>query len=103
TDYILRVDATKYSLDVPDAFSPNGDGINDEIYPQGWGVESYEEFRVYNRYGELVFTGTPDNPAWDGTVNGEPAAVDTYYFVVRAKMFDKRIREILHGEFRLIR
>ena len=100
---LLRVDRNKRSLDMPAAFSPNGDGINDEIFPQGWGVEEYEEFRIYNRFGELVFSGSGKNPSWDGTYKGKPAPVDFYVYVVKAKIYDSRVREIIHGKFELMR
>ena len=100
---LLRVNEKQRSLDVPQAFSPNGDGVNDFIYPQGLGVEEYEEFRIYNRYGELVYSGSGKNPRWDGMVNGVPAEVDSYAFVVKAKIYNSRIREVLRGSFDLLR
>src|SRR5207248_1048052 len=43
------------TVDVPNAFSPNGDGINDIIYVKGWGIKRLISFKIYNRWGQLVF------------------------------------------------
>jgi gliding motility-associated-like protein len=55
--------------DVPSAFSPNNDGVNDILRVLGDGIESMN-FRVFNRYGQLVFETTDQNEGWDGTFNG---------------------------------
>ena len=70
---------------MPTAFSPNGDGINDS-----WRIEAlitYPEalVSVYNRYGQLVFKSTGYNKPWDGTRNGKPLPVDTYYYIIDLK------------------
>lgn len=73
------------SLVVPNTFTPNGDGINDtwkilylESYP-GCTVE------VYNRYGQRVFTSVGYGREWDGTVNGNPLPVGTYYWIIHPR------------------
>ncbi len=71
----------------PNAFSPNGDGINDN-----WEVENvnnYEEaiIEVYNRYGQIVFKGSSNKNIWDGKLNGKPLVVGTYYYVIVLKKF----------------
>jgi gliding motility-associated-like protein len=72
---------------IPNAFSPNGDGINDswvlrfmEGYPQA-------QISVFNRYGQLIFTTKNYNTstAWNGTYNNKPIPVGTYYYVVDLK------------------
>jgi gliding motility-associated-like protein len=70
---------------IPNAISPNGDGSND-----GWfisGLESYDTYtiRVYNRYGNKVFESKNSYTPWDGTRNGEPMPVATYYYVIEVK------------------
>jgi len=71
---------------VPNAFTPDGDGINDKLVVQGKGIKQVKSFRVFNRWGELVFERTNFNvgdPAygWDGTIRGKAATPDVYVYV----------------------
>ncbi len=70
---------------VPNAFSPNGDGINDT-----WIIEPLEFFTesvtsVYNRYGQLIYTSKGYPKPWDGTRNGTQVPVGVYYYVIDLK------------------
>ena len=58
-------------VDVPSAFSPNDDGVNDFIQVLGIGLVNID-LKIYNRYGQLVFSSTDIDDTWDGTFNGEP-------------------------------
>ncbi|RFS24578.1 PKD domain-containing protein [Chitinophaga silvatica] len=70
---------------IPTAFSPNGDGQNDIFRPLPVGIISLEYFRVFDRWGKLMFETTAYMKGWDGTVGGEPAGVGTYVWVVQGK------------------
>jgi gliding motility-associated-like protein len=70
---------------VPNAFSPNNDGINDK-----WEIQYLESYPgctidVFNRYGQTVFHSVGYNKPWDGTFNGTPLPVATYYWVINPK------------------
>ena len=70
---------------VPNAFSPNGDGIHDK-----WVIEFLDTYpgatvEVYNRYGQIVFSSIGYSKPWDGTVNGNPLPVATYYWIINPK------------------
>jgi len=65
---------------VPNAFSPNGDGLNDEFGPVNFVHERLINFVVYDRYGHEVFKTATKGKHWDGTVNGKPAAVGVYFY-----------------------
>ena len=86
-DFRINVDE-RYSLDVPDAFSPNGDGVNDVIYARGWGVKELLEFRIYNRWGQEVFSTNSIHVGWDGTYRGKDQGIDTYAYIVKVKRYD---------------
>ncbi|MCB0762527.1 MAG: gliding motility-associated C-terminal domain-containing protein, partial [Flavobacteriales bacterium] len=75
------------SIDVPDAFTPNGDGVNDIIYVDGWGIKELLEFKIYNRWGELVFETSNLEEGWDGYYKEELQNVETYAYVVVAMTY----------------
>lgn len=87
------------NLIVPNTFTPNGDKINDtwkilylESYP-GCTVD------VYNRYGQRVFTSIGYGREWDGTVNGNPLPIGTYYWIINPK----NGRQQINGSVTIIR
>jgi len=70
---------------IPNAFSPNGDGVNDT-----WNIKalnSYNDYElsVYSRYGQIVFTTKNYSNRWDGSFNGKPLPVGTYYYLLDLK------------------
>ncbi|MEZ5196482.1 MAG: gliding motility-associated C-terminal domain-containing protein [Bacteroidales bacterium] len=70
------------SYGVPTAFSPNGDGDNDRLYVYG---SQFKEvvFRVYNRYGEMVFETNDELRGWDGKHNGFPQEKEVYTYYLK--------------------
>lgn len=84
-DSIGKVDiiVSESQLLVPNVFTPNGDGKNDEFRVQ---YRSIREFHcwVYNRWGKLVYEWSDPAKGWDGTINGRPAAEGAYFYVIRA-------------------
>jgi len=77
-------DATRIYL--PNAFTPNGDNNNDELYVRSNFSDLITEFRfiVYNRWGQEVFSSSDINERWDGTVDGDDLEPDVYGFWMRA-------------------
>ncbi len=73
------------SLFMPNAFTPNGDGYNDLLRPFSVGYRKYKYFRVFNRWGELVFDTDIIGKGWDGTYNGKKAEVGTYFWMLNAE------------------
>lgn len=70
---------------IPNAFSPDGDGINDVLMVRGKGLSRVKSFRIFNRMGQVVFERQnfdANDPAygWNGTINGTPASADVYVF-----------------------
>jgi gliding motility-associated-like protein len=63
---------------IPSAFTPNGDGLNDYLYPLNGFKASKLSFKVFNRYGQMVFETTDWNKRWDGKINGQMQPSGTY-------------------------
>jgi len=79
TDSIrVRVFKVKPGLFVPNAFTPNGDGDNDIFRPIPIGMKSMDIFRVYNRWGQMLYSGTGNGAGWDGRFAGRPQETATY-------------------------
>lgn len=92
------------SIDVPTAFTPNGDGINDLISPNGWGLRKLIYFRVFNRWGQLVFESTDLNVGWNGYYQGVPQNMETYVYQVSAETYlDSEPVITKTGTFKLLR
>ncbi len=70
---------------VPNTFTPNGDGENDQLWVRGYGVITSMEFVIYNRWGEEVFATNDLNQGWDGTYKGDLAEPAVYVYYLRAR------------------
>jgi gliding motility-associated-like protein len=68
---------------LPNAFTPNGDGLNDIFVPIPVGIQSTSYFRVFNRYGQLMFQTTEWMKGWDGTFKGKTAEPGTYVWMIK--------------------
>jgi gliding motility-associated-like protein len=73
---------------IPNAFSPNGDGINDYYKPICAGLNAYI-FEIYDRWGQLVYSDTPESKGWDGTFRGKKLEAGAYVFRLSAIGFLK--------------
>jgi len=87
------------NVKVPNAFSPNGDGINDN-----WDIQYLESYpgatiEVYNRYGQLVYRSVGYTKAWDGRYNGNILPFGTYYWIINPK----NGRVVINGSVTIIR
>lgn len=91
------------SLDVPSAFTPNGDGTNDIIYVNGWGIKRLIEFKIYNRWGELLFVSTDLKDGWDGTFKGVPQNIETYVYTAAAETYIDEVPLTKKGYIKIIR
>jgi len=72
---------------VPNAFSPNGDGINDVVKVEGRGIVDLT-FRIYNRWGEKVFETHDKNIGWDGIYKGQLQEMEVYTYAVEATLIN---------------
>lgn len=83
----FRVVLAESSLEVPNAFSPNGDGINDYFNVYAKSLVSFSA-AIFNRWGQKLYSWNLDEQGWDGTYNGNPVKAGVYYVVVKAKGAD---------------
>jgi gliding motility-associated-like protein len=71
-------------LYVPNAFTPNGDGLNDYLKVISIGMKKFHFFRIYNRFGQLVFSTTDPAKGWDGSIKGKLQTIGTYVWMAEA-------------------
>ena len=79
----IQIVEGEYALFLPNSFTPNGDGMNDSFYPVGdkISVENYS-FKIFNRWGEMVFSTREFGASWDGTYKGKEAVTDAYIWKI---------------------
>ncbi|MEO6834278.1 MAG: PKD domain-containing protein, partial [Chitinophagaceae bacterium] len=76
-------------LFIPNTFSPNGDGYNDRFFPRGDGIKLITSFRIYSRWGELMYERknmevNDESGGWDGIHNGRILTPDVFVYVIEA-------------------
>jgi gliding motility-associated-like protein len=92
----------KLLFQMPNIFSPNGDGNNDVFKPFYLGEMDVVELIVYNRWGQVVFeSDDPNNPGWDGKKGNKDAPSEVYIYVVRVGVGGKTVEE--NGQVTLLR
>jgi gliding motility-associated-like protein len=69
---------------VPSAFTPDGNAINDYLLPKLFGFSKLNYFRVYNRFGQLLYSMNSDQPGWDGKVKGKYVNIQTVVWILEA-------------------
>ncbi len=83
-EMIVKVLKTGPDLFIPTAFTPNGDGKNDILKPIPAGIKAFQYFRVYNRWGQMLYSSNNSSSGWDGTWEGKEQATGTYVFMAQA-------------------
>ncbi len=92
-------------MEIPNAFTPNGDGINDYFFPRGYLTKGLTAFKmeIYNRWGEMIFsTNKIDGLGWDGKYNGEIQPQGVFVYYIDATFKDGK-KEHHNGNFTLLR
>ena len=80
----VKVFKTNPYVFVPTAFTPNGDGLNDVIRPIAVGVKQIKYFRIFNRWGQMLFNTTTNEQGWDGKIEGVPQGSNVFVWMVSA-------------------
>jgi gliding motility-associated-like protein len=88
-------------VDVPNAFSPNGDGKNDRIFIKGFGIAKIS-WRIFSRWGELVFFTNDPLLGWDGAFKGKLMPQDVYHYVLDVEFSDGK-KTVKKGDITLLR
>jgi gliding motility-associated-like protein len=83
----VRVFKTDPKIFVPTAFTPNGDGKNDRFNFVAVGINKVDFFRVYNRWGQLVYSSGINSYGWDGKIGGKEQPTGTFVWVVQGSDF----------------
>jgi gliding motility-associated-like protein len=88
---------------VPTAFTPNNDGLNDFFFPLNAFKAENLDFKVFNRWGQLVFHSRDWTQKWDGRINGIAQATNVYVWMLNYTHRDTKVRYSLRGTTTLIR
>lgn len=106
TDTLIKVlevieDFTMY---IPNAFTPNGDGVNDIFQPKGmgWKPDQYE-FLIYDRWGNLIFKTKDYTAGWDGMLKGSLCPSDVYVYKIKAVSHANSSRKEFAGHVTLMK
>ncbi len=92
------------AVHIPTAFTPNGDGINDEWKIIAHKCYTIQTIKVWNRWGQLIYDYvTEGGRPWNGTYNGQPQAMETYMYYVKATCSERNTEEEFRGSVTLIR
>ena len=83
-DIKVTVYKTMPDIFIPTAFTPNADKLNDILIPKPVGIKQFNFFRVFNRWGLMLYSTTQQGQGWDGTYAGNQQASGTYVFVAQA-------------------
>lgn len=100
-DYTVDIHPETF-LSMPTTFTPNGDGANDVVSLEGWGIKELEEFRIFNRWGEELFFTTDKDEGWDGYYKGVLQNNDVYVYKIRAYTWRDELKT-LEGYINLLR
>lgn len=90
---LIVIDPLEAIVDLPSAFTPNGDGNNDVIKLEGYGSRFSEllNFQIFNRFGEIVFETMDAEQGWDGYYKGKLQNMESYIYVVSVKTLEGQI------------
>lgn len=91
-------------FEMPNAFTPNGDGVNETYGPVFFGGEAeILEFLIFNRWGQKVFEATRSQTRWDGKTDGKEAPSDVYVFYIKIRYLNGFEEAPMKGEVTLLR
>ena len=102
TDTLLVRIFVERKIYVPDYFTPNNDGKNDKIIPLLVGISKLTSFRIWNRWGQLVYQTQKQGEGWDGIYQGVKQPMETYIWIAEGLDLDGKIIRA-NGSFIIVR
>jgi gliding motility-associated-like protein len=100
-DY-MTLTVVPYCVKPMNAFTPNGDGINDRWLITNGNCLSSATVQVFNRYGAKVFESNDYKNDWQGTYSGDPLPDGTYYYIIKYRLINGRA-QVLKGNVTILR
>lgn len=91
-----------YALYSPNAFSPDGDGINDFFKVSGQGMIDFV-IQIYNRWGQMVYKSTDLSQGWDGTFKGKNLPTGSYVYKIKTSKYGVEQKLVKSGSIALVR
>ncbi len=106
-DTLITINQENCQIFIPNAFSPNDDGFNDvfKVYPHSDFKGDFRIFRIYNRWGALMYEAqnfSPENSGWNGTHKGKKLGVGVYVYFIEIE-YENGDKEILEGDITIIK
>lgn len=107
TDYVTINAIDNLNVGIPNAFSPNNDGVNDYFFLRpSFSADKIGPLRIYDRWGNEVFVGVGDQvlegQGWNGEFNGEPLKPGVYVYSFQV-VFKDGLKKFIQGEINLVR
>jgi gliding motility-associated-like protein len=91
TDTLLVRIFSGANIFVPEGFSPNGDGVNDVLRPRLVGIRRLIHFKIFNRWGQLMYETGREGQGWDGIYRGVKQPLETYVWMIQAEDIEGNI------------
>jgi gliding motility-associated-like protein len=88
TDSVTVTVTHIHQIIVPNAFTPNGDGLNDQFLFYTKGIEKILSVKVFSRWGQVMYTSTGGEEGWDGTYSGAPCELGVYAYEIAGVTYD---------------
>jgi gliding motility-associated-like protein len=86
-----QIVVTDYFFEVPNVFTPNGDGVNDYFFPKFLYIKDIHVM-VMNKWGELIYESKDlESKGWDGNLEGKPATIGNYAYRIQFTTLDGRV------------
>lgn len=105
TSITYTVMPLQHDVFIPNAFTPNGDGLNDCFLPRFYMKRAYNisRLQIFDRWGESIYNSTGNGTKWDGNyLNGSPADMGTYHYLIMVKFVDGK-EQVFKGDLILTR